>query len=59
MDRFIQVLFNTNHEMPSGWTLIFLVVFCLAASGLMRYLQDKRSAQNQQPQQKSHKKKKK
>lgn len=59
MDQFIQVLFNTNHEMPSGWTLLFLVVFCLAVSSLMRYMQDRRSANNQQSQPKKAKKKKK
>lgn len=59
MDRIIEILFNTNHEMPSGWTLVFLIVFCIAASSLMRYLQDQRNARNQQSQKKSGKKKKK
>lgn len=42
MDKIIEVLFNTNHEMPSGWVVVFLLVIAIVFSNLMRWLQSRK-----------------
>lgn len=44
MDRFIELLFNPNHEMPSGWVLAVLVAIGIIVPTLMRWIQDSRSS---------------
>lgn len=42
MDRIIELLFNPNHELPSGSVLVVLVIIALAAPMLMNYIRDRR-----------------
>ncbi len=42
MDELIQLLFNPNHEMPSGKVLVILILLGFLIPTLMRYIQDKR-----------------
>lgn len=44
MDNLMQVLFNTNHEMPSGWVLMVLLLLAVVVPSIMRYVQSKREA---------------
>lgn len=49
MENFMQTLFNTNHEMPSGWVLVFLIVISIVIPQIMRWIQNSRSSHNQPP----------
>ena len=42
MDKFIEVLFNTNHEMPSGYVLAAIVAISLITSAVSSYIKRKR-----------------
>lgn len=42
MDKIIEVLFNTNHEMPSGWVLVALMILAIVVPNLMRWIQNSR-----------------
>lgn len=44
MDKIIEVLFNTNHETPSGWVIIALLVIAIVVPNIMRWIQDSRSS---------------
>lgn len=48
MDNLIQILFNTNHEMPSGYVLIVLVAICLIVPPLSRYILQKRMSEKEE-----------
>lgn len=45
MDNFYNLLFNPNHEMPSGWVLVVLILLCVVIPSIMRYIQAKREEQ--------------
>ncbi len=42
MDKVIQVLFNTNHEMPGFYVILVLLALCLIVPAVGRYLRQKR-----------------
>lgn len=43
MDNLMQVLFNTNHEMPSGWVLVALILIAVVIPSVMRYVQERKA----------------
>lgn len=47
MDNLMQILFNTNHELPSGWVLMVLILLAVVVPSIMRYVQSKREAERE------------
>lgn len=43
MDNLMQILFNTNHEMPSLPVLLVLAAIAVIVPSVMRYIQDKKA----------------
>lgn len=57
MDKLIQILFNTNHEMPNGWVLLVLAGLAIVVPSIMRYVQGRKEDQKYSSIQKKSKKK--
>lgn len=43
MDNLMQVLFNTNHEMPSLPVVLVLMAIAIIVPSIMRYMQDRKA----------------
>lgn len=43
MDNLMQILFNTNHEMPSIPVVMVLLAVAIIVPSIMRYMQDKKA----------------
>ena len=39
----MQLLFNTNHEIPSGWVLAVLILLAVVMPPIMRYVAEHRN----------------
>lgn len=51
MNNLMQVLFNTNHEMPSWPVVMVLLAVAIIVPSLMRYLQDKKAVKRYEEEQ--------
>lgn len=51
MDNLMQVLFNTNHEMPSWPVVMVLLAVAIIVPSIMRYLQDKKAVKRYEEEQ--------
>lgn len=49
MDKVIQVLFNTNHEMPGFYVMLALFALCLIVPAIARYVQQRRGWEHMPP----------
>lgn len=38
----MQLLFNPNHEAPSGWVLVVLILLAIVLPAIMRYVAEYR-----------------
>lgn len=38
----MQLLFNPNHETPSGWVLVVLILLAIVLPAIMRYVAEHR-----------------
>lgn len=47
MNQFIEVLFNTKHEMPSGWVIVVLLILAIVVPNLMRWVQSIQESRRQ------------
>lgn len=43
----MQLLFNTNHETPSGWVLAVLILLAVVIPPIMRYVAEHRNRKKQ------------
>lgn len=43
MNNLMQILFNTNHEMPSWPVVMVLLAVAIIVPSIMRYMQDKKA----------------
>lgn len=51
MDNLMQVLFNTNHEMPSLPVVLALMAIAIIVPSIMRYMQDKKAVKRYEEEQ--------
>lgn len=51
MNNLMQVLFNTNHEMPSWPVVMVLLAVAIIVPSIMRYLQDKKAVKRYEEEQ--------
>lgn len=51
MDNLMQVLFNTNHEMPSLPVVLVLMAVAVIVPSIMRYMQDKKAVKRYEEEQ--------
>lgn len=51
MNNLMQVLFNTNHEMPSLPVVLVLMAVAIIVPSIMRYVQDKKAVKRYEEEQ--------
>lgn len=51
MDNLMQILFNTNHEMPSLPVVLVLMAIAIIVPSVMRYIQDKKAVKRYEEEQ--------
>ncbi len=51
MDNLMQILFNTNHEMPSLPVVLVLMGIAIIVPSVMRYIQDKKAVKRYEEEQ--------
>lgn len=51
MNNLMQVLFNTNHEMPSWPVVMVLLAVAIIVPSIMRYMQDKKAVKRYEEEQ--------
>ena len=51
MDNLMQILFNTNHEMPSFPVVMVLLAIAIIVPSIMRYIQDKKAVKRYEEEQ--------
>lgn len=51
MNNLMQVLFNTNHEMPSWPVVMVLLAVAIIVPSIMRYMQDKKTVKRYEEEQ--------